>query len=458
MKIRGWRSRQLAAGHMASRPGLWLTRRPGRDGSVRYFFQPSRFDRPDGWKTVRLHDKNEMPIKNEAEAIVACGKLAEIYLAWKQGKPGFGPHLIDELGRPIGRANQLADHVAAGEPGTITAIGADFFESDEYSDLKHSTQDDYRLCIDALVKEFGPRRWDTISAREAKAWIRAKAATHPSMAHQWYRTCRALLNYTRLIYDDRDHPGYVPAGMNPFDKLKLSLPKAQLLVWPLEAIEAAVALADELGRPSLGDAIVTMAWLGVRRQDWLAWPSNIFDTPFLAWDTEKTAAPVTIPWSVIPELQERIEAARIRHQRSLIRATTFFVDDIGQRPWNANRFIAAFSRLRDELAKRHESFPTKYAVKHYPSDPMRIPTAWLTMRTLRHTCITALHDAGCVREQIRAITGHTIASINEVLDRYTKLTADQAGAALERRLAHEKGTVQKLFNRSTSVNEERTKR
>ena len=76
---------------------------------------------------------------------------------------------------------------------------------------------------------------------------------------------------------------------------------------------------------------------------------------------------------------------------------------------------------------------------------MRMPTAWLTMRTLRHTCITALHDAGCVREQIRAITGHTIASINEVLDRYTKLTADQAGAALERRLAHENGTVQTLI-------------
>ena len=36
-------------------------------------------------------------------------------------------------------------------------------------------------------------------------------------------------------------------------------------------------------------------------------------------------------------------------------------------------------------------------------------------------------DAGCVREQIGAITGHTIASINEVPDRHTKLTADQAG-------------------------------
>jgi hypothetical protein len=68
----------------------------------------------------------------------------------------------------------------------------------------------------------------------------------------------------------------------------------------------------------------------------------------------------------------------------------------------------------------------------------------------RRLC-TALHDAGYVREQIRAITGHTIASINEVLDRYTKLTADQAEAALAKRLAHEgqsaEGTVSTLVRR-----------
>lgn len=169
----------------------------------------------------------------------------------------------------------------------------------------------------------------------------------------------------------------------------------------------------------------------------LAWPANIFDTPFLAWDTAKTDAPVTIPWSMVPPLRERIEAAKLRHQQAPIRGTTFFVDDVGQRPWNSNRFYSAFNKLRSALGKRHESFVTRYAIKHYPGAPMRMPTTWLTMRVLRHTCITALHDAGCVREQIRAITGHSIASINEVLDRYTRLTADQAGAALARRLAHE---------------------
>jgi len=49
-------------------------------------------------------------------------------------------------------------------------------------------------------------------------------------------------------------------------------------------------------------------------QAWLAWPANVFDTPYLAWDTEKTDAPVTIPWSVLPELRERIEAAKLRRQ------------------------------------------------------------------------------------------------------------------------------------------------
>jgi hypothetical protein len=49
-----------------------------------------------------------------------------------------------------------------------------------------------------------------------------------------------------------------------------------------------------------------------------------------------------------------------------------------------------------------------------------------------------------VIDPTRVVTGHTIASINGGLDRYTKLTADQAGAAVERRLAHENRVVHKL--------------
>jgi hypothetical protein len=87
--------------------------------------------------------------------------------------------------------------------------------------------------------------------------------------------------------------------------------------------------------------------------------------------------------------------------------------------------------------RRHDSFPTRYAVNLYPGDPMRVPTSKLIMRVLRHTCITALHDAGRIREQIRAITGHSMSSIDEILKRYTALTVDQGGTALARLTQHQ---------------------
>jgi hypothetical protein len=34
----------------------------------------------------------------------------------------------------------------------------------------------------------------------------------------------------------------------------------------------------------MGDAIVVMSWLGVRRQDWLAWPATVFDRELVTLD------------------------------------------------------------------------------------------------------------------------------------------------------------------------------
>src|SRR4051794_36298897 len=89
------------AGGMASRPGLWLARRPNGRSGIRYYFQPSRFDQVHGWKMLRLCQRDEIPIADEAAAISACAEIAEIYLRWKQGKAGYGPHLIDEFGRVV---------------------------------------------------------------------------------------------------------------------------------------------------------------------------------------------------------------------------------------------------------------------------------------------------------------------------------------------------------------------
>lgn len=137
------------------------------------------------------------------------------------------------------------------------------------------------------------------------------------MARQWYRTYSALLNYTRPIYDIRNHPGDVPVGMNPFDKLNLILPKAKarLVVCPAGAISGSHRPGRRAWPPERGRCHRHHGLGRVRRQDWLGWAPSIFDTPFLTWDIERTDTSVTIPWSVIPELRNRIEVARRRHQQ-----------------------------------------------------------------------------------------------------------------------------------------------
>lgn len=126
-----------------------------------------------------------------------------------------------------------------------------------------------------------------------------------------------------------------------------------------------------------------------------------------------------------------------RRATQAVAASTFF-QDRGGRPWkSAAAFRQQFNRLREELEKEHPSFPTRYYVGTVPGDPLRIQTSDLTMRTMRHTCVTLNYDAGISRELIRSITGHSPQSIDEIMAHYTARTADQAEAALSLRLTHE---------------------
>lgn len=423
----------------------YLAIRRNKRSAPRWYFQPKTEHGPAGWKTVRLHDKYDRPIVDGVEAATACNAIVKIYQAWMRGVPNNEPSRIDDKGRVLDMAPKMRKRKGKWarvapvlyRPGMVGAIIADYRDSDEFKTLGEKSQIDYGACLDALGERFGTTYWQNISRKQAKAWIMEKYDTEPSQAHQWYRTCRAMFNKTQLIYDDATHPGYVAELLNPFAKLDIEMPKAKLIVWPVAAVEAAVAIADLAGRPSLGDAITCMYWLGTRRQDWMRWPPTIFDTPYLAWETKKTKEDVTIQWDMVPALKARIDQAKARMQASAVRATTFFHDDATGLPWQEDTFFDGFNDLRDRLVATHPSFVTRYAVKLLDHDPMRLPTGELTMRTLRHTCITALHDAGASREQIRSVTGHSLKTIDEILDRYTKLTVDQSSAALGKRLEWE---------------------
>jgi hypothetical protein len=178
-------------------------------------------------------------------------------------------------------------------------------------------------------------------------------------------------------------------------------------------VEAFVALADAEGEPSIGDAMVMMSWLGIRRQDWLEWPA--FDRELIAFSQEKTDVPNVLPWSLVPELVQRVAAAKERRKASGVGAHLL--------PRSRRPAVGECASL--------------YYVGLVDGDPLAVPTSKLTIRTMRHTCVTLNFDAGVPPNLIGGITGHSPDKINDILAHYRARTADQAAAALELHMAHE---------------------
>jgi len=421
---------------MAKLDAPYMLVQSNKDGSARYYFAPKQLDRRAGWATVRLHDEYERPIADPLKAAEACRAIAAIYTAWRQGAADAGPWRIDRLGRVVDDKKKRRAPQRHYKPGQIGAMVADYLVHELFLAKDAKTQKEYRIYLGLFVEKFGDTYWRRLAPGVVRKWLLARGrAGGWSGMHSCYRTMRAFFGKVRLCYDSVDHPGFVPPEANPVVKLDLGLPTVNLLLWPREAIDAFVAMADQVGEPSIGDAVVMMAWLGVRKQDWLSWPANVFDQELLAFRQDKTERPLVLPWKKVPALAARVASAVRR--RGTVTAATFFHDRDG-RPWRSpGTFRKAFNRLRDQLSAKHPAFATNYYVGIDPANPLQLPTDKLTMRTMRHTCITLNHDAGVPRELIPSITGHELATIDEVMKCYNARTADQAAAALTIRLAHE---------------------
>ena len=87
-------------------------------------------------------------------------------------------------------------------------------------------------------------------------------------------------------------------------------------------------------------------------------------------------------------------------------------------------FGAKFDKVRALVAKR------------YPDRP---DWAGLTFQRLRATAVTRLAEAGCTDEEVAAISGHSLATVKEILEFYLVRTRKLGENAFRKRLAAEQG-------------------
>ena len=116
-----------------------------------------------------------------------------------------------------------------------------------------------------------------------------------------------------------------------------------------------------------------------------------------------------------------VQAAAADQERRKIESTHLIVSEETGRPYSVHAFNKVFARVR---AKAAERCPAVLALK---------------FMHFRHSAVTRLFEARCEEMEIAAITGHSLASVHQILDRYALRTERMARQALTRRRDYEAG-------------------
>lgn len=353
----------------------YVTTRPGKNGTQRIFWQPPARLSEHGFTCQRLSDDP-----------VHAGRQAQLLNAGLDAFRSTG----QEPPAPI---------------GTLARLVADYQASFRFRERSPATRKSYDYCIRIIRAHFGgDRQVRAITAAELEQFYRSMRRA-PARMMQVARVMRILMEHARR----RDL-----VAVNPAIKPGVAYAPEKGELWPREAITAFVQAADALGAYDMGTAVCLNEWIGQRPSDISSLRLDAYRNGKLYKRQKKTKAEVELPVDVVPHLQARL-AEQLRRNRLANPACPFLLPGVRGIGMSEAAFTAAFNLIRNAagLSKK------------------------LTFRTLRHTAVTRLGEAGCTPQLISAVTGHTLKTCVQILETYNITTARMAEEAFRLRLAAE---------------------
>lgn len=290
---------------------------------------------------------------------------------------------------------------------TATALWDQFVRSPAGLRLAHATQKDYANKANVFLATFGHEPVASISKPILYRWW------EKLYADRGHAMANGILAVVRLLLSHAEKLGWITH--NPAKSLRLIGVPPRCEVWSPSEIDAALASADALGLPSVGDAIVIALHTGQRQGDVLALEEAETAGGRVRFRIAKTAARVSVPQT--PQLEQRLAGIRARvAARDVVRidrARRVVLTEAGN-PYKGDYFRKQFAQVRARAAKDVPSIAEKQFLD------------------LRDTAITRLALAGCTVAEIRAITGHSLETVHSVLKHYLALDDRMAVAAIER--------------------------
>lgn len=436
----------------------YLRIRANRDGTSRFYWMPDATLERAGFRQERLPDDWPQAVARAA-AINAtvdawrargCPPLAgAIEAPAPRGKPRRGTvaHLIELYRAPP--ADAPAPAVDPLDAAMLRGVARNHRHY-SYASLKPNTRRSYDDALRYIAKWLGPvpvravdsamvvRRLDTLRQRVHADGPHA-GKQMVSYANQIGRVGRLLFAAARLLVP-KDHPCWVGLDANPFRELGMPTAASNARIWTLEERDALIAAAragcDDVGQTdsvfppleSVATAIVLNWWIGQREDDVLNLPREPLAADTLTIVQAKTTAAVHLPLGIVPEIVAAIGALKASQARAAIAGTRLLIDEETRLVWTGDRFRRAFARVR-AAAVRHAEATQKHELAR--------SLQGLQFQWLRHTAVVGLQDAGATVPEIASITGHTLQSVTQILERYGRRTRRQAENALRKRMEGE---------------------
>ncbi len=321
------------------------------------------------------------------------------HYAWRGG-----PRLKGEPGTPEFLASYQAAHSARKQPRTDTlqSIIVAFKASLEFTRLRERTQSDYLKDIAKIETEFGDLPLDALEdprvTHDFLSWRDKLAKGQPKgrQAQGAWSTLMRLLNWSR----GRGLTTYrTPERIDRIYKADRSES-----IWSDEDVAAFMGVASE----PLQRAMVLALETGQRQGDLLVLPWSAYDGGWIRLRQRKSMRRGSPGRKVSIPVTKRLQAVLATTPKT----STVILTHARGRPWTENAFRKAWG------------LATRKAVKVRPE------LAGRTFHDLRGSAVTRLSEAGCTPQEIATITGHALAEVEAILDRYLARTDKLAIAAI----------------------------
>lgn len=316
-----------------------------------------------------------------------------------EGKPGTAEFQasFEEAGRAQRQDRAL---------GTVSWLIRQYCESQQWHRLAESTREIGALNLKACEAKWGTTPLRHVENPKSRAvflrWHDGLAESQPRAADNKLAALQRVFSWGH----DRGHLALNPIAS--FERAYRSN-RAELIWLPEHVVAFDKAAGDELRL-----ALLLALHTGQRQGDLLALPWSAYDGTAITLRQGKSRRQrqpgrrVWIPATAA--LREALDAAPRR-------ATTVLTKPDGM-AWTKSAF--------------HHAWTAAFGRAGIADD--------LNFHDLRGTAVTMLSEAGCTPQEIATITGHTLASVNKILEVYLARTRALATSAIVKLEAHRRNT------------------